>query len=280
MDHVGASGEMENAMSTHTLQDKAAVVFGAGGSIGAAVAKEFAAEGARVFLAGRTKARLEAVAKQITASGGEARTAVIDALDDAGVNQYVEGIVKEVGRIDVVLDATGPLAKEYGNGKNAVDLSIDEFMLPLATMVRSHFITARAAARYMIKQRSGVIIFVTGSPARAHVPGTTAIGAGFGAIENLTENLAFEISPFGVRVVCLRTLANVDSRSIQDTMGFLAGQLNITKEQAIANIAQSSLLKVAATVQDTANAAVLIASDRGRMLTGTVVNATAGAARD
>jgi NAD(P)-dependent dehydrogenase (short-subunit alcohol dehydrogenase family) len=269
---------MENTMNT--LQDKNAVVFGAGGSIGAAVAKTFAAEGARVFLAGRTKASLEALTKQITASGGEAHTAVIDTLDDTNVNHYIEGIVKQAGRIDIVLDAAGPLAQEYGNGKNAVDLPIDAFMVPLATMVRSRFITARAAARHMIKQHTGVIIFVTGSPARAHVPGATAIGAAFGAIETLTENLAFEVSPFGVRVVCLRTLANVDSRSIQDTMDYLAGQLNITKEQAIAGITQSNFLKAAATVQDTANAAVLIASDAARMLTGTVVNATAGAALD
>ncbi len=132
----------------------------------------------------------------------------------------------------------------------------------------------------MVKQRSGVIIFITGSPARAHVPGATAIGAAFGAIENLTENLAFEVSPLGVRVVCVRTLANIDSRSIQDTMEFLAGQLHITKDQAVAQIAQSNFLKVPATVRDTANAAVMIASDRARMLTGTVVNATAGAALD
>ncbi len=146
--------------------------------------------------------------------------------------------------------------------------------------MQSRFITARAAARHMIKQRSGVIIFVTGSPARAHVPGATAIGAAFGAIENLTANLAFEISPLGVRVACVQTLANIDSRSIQDTMEFLAGQLRITKDQAIAQIAQSNFLKVPATVRDTANAAVMIASDRARMLTGTVVNATAGAALD
>src|SRR5262249_39886747 len=263
-------------MNTRVLQDKNAVVFGAGGSIGAAVAKEFAAEGVRVFLAGRTKASLEAVAKQIAASGGEARTAVIDVLDDASVNQCIDGVVKQAGRLDIVLDAAGPLAKEDGNGKNAVDLPVEEFMVPLATMVRSRFITARAAARRMVKQRSGVIIFVTGSPARAHVPGATAIGAAFGAI----ENLAFEVSPFGVRVVCLRTVANIDSRSIQDTIEIVAGQLNIRKDQAMAQLAQGNLLKVPATVQDTANAAVLIASDRARMLTGTVVNASAGAALD
>jgi hypothetical protein len=82
----------------------------------------------------------------------------------------------------------------------------------------------------------------------------------------------------GVRVACVRTLANIDSRSIQDTMEFLAGQLRITKDQAMAQIAQSNFLKMPATVRDTANAAVMIAFDRARLLTGTVVNATAGAA--
>jgi len=265
---------------TQMLPGKHAVVFGAGGSIGAAVGKQFAAEGAEVFLSGRTKPALEAVAKQIAASGGRAHVASIDTLDDAAVNEYLDGIAKRTGKIDVILDAAGPRAKDYGNGKNAVDLAIEEFMVPLATTVRSRFVTARGAARHMIKQHSGVIIFVTGSPARGHVPGATAIGAAFGAIENLTENLAFEVSPFGVRVVCLRTLANTDSRSIEDTMDFLGRQLNITRDQAMAQIAQSNFLKVSATVQDTANAAVLIASDRARMLTGTVVNATAGAALD
>jgi 3-oxoacyl-[acyl-carrier protein] reductase len=161
-----------------------------------------------------------------------------------------------------------------------VELPVDEFMTPLVTMVKSRFITARAAARHMIQQKSGVIVFVTGSPARPHVPGAAAIGAAFGAMENLTGNLAFEVSPFGVRVVCLRTVANIDSRSIQDTMDFVASRLNITKEQAIAQIAQSNFLKATATVHDTANALVLIASERARMMTGTVVNASAGAALD
>ena len=267
-------------MGTQLLKGKTVVVFGAGGSIGAAVAKEFAAEGARIFLAGRTAAGLEAVAKQIAASGGEVRTAVIDVLDDAAVNRFIDGVAKQAGSIDIVLDVAGPLAKDYGNGKLAVELPIDEFMLPITTMVKARFITARAAARHMVSQHSGVIIFVTGSPARPHVPGATAIGAAFGAMENLAANLAFEVSPSGVRVVCLRTTANINSRSIQDTAGIVASRLSITKEQALAQIGQGNFLKVPATVADTANAAVLIASDRARMVTGTVVNASAGAALD
>lgn len=262
------------------LHGKHAAVFGAGSSIGAAVAKEFAAEGAEVFLAGRTKSNVEDVTKQITADGGRAHAAVIDALDDTAVNEYIDGIVEQTGSIDIVFNAVGRPAKEYGNGRNAVNLEIEEFMVPLTTVVKSQFITARAAARHMVKQHSGVIIFLTGSPARGHVEGATAIGAAFSAIESLTENLAVEVGPAGVRVVCLRTTANTDSRTIQQTMDALASKMNVTKDQMIARIADLNFLKVPARVSDTAKSAVFLTSDRARMLTGTVVNSTAGAAAD
>jgi NAD(P)-dependent dehydrogenase (short-subunit alcohol dehydrogenase family) len=267
-------------MNSRILHEKNAIVFGAGGSIGAAVAKEFAAEGAQVFLAGRTQSRVEDVARGIMATGGHAQAASVDALDDGAVNAYLDRIVKQTGRIDAVFNATGPLAREYGNGKHAVNLNINEFMVPLTTVVKSQFITARAAARHMVKQHSGVIIFLTGSPARGHVQGATAIGAAFGAIESLTENLATELGPVGVRVVCLRTTANADSRTIQDTVTALASAMNVSKDQMIAQMAGMNFLKVPASVSDTAKAAVLIASDRGRLITGTVVNSTAGAALD
>src|SRR6266581_1432298 len=119
------------------LEGKHAVVFGAGGSIGAAVAKEFAAEGAEVFVSGRSKSNVDEVAMQVTAAGGRAHAAVIDALNDGAVNEYLDAVVKQTGKIDIVLDAAGPVAKEYGNGKIATDLPVDEFMLPLMTMVKS-----------------------------------------------------------------------------------------------------------------------------------------------
>jgi NAD(P)-dependent dehydrogenase (short-subunit alcohol dehydrogenase family) len=272
---------MEELMNNSAiLQGKHAVVFGAGGSIGAAVAKEFAAEGAEVFLAGRTKSNVEAVAKQITAAGGRANAAVIDAEDYTAVQEYVDGIARRIGRIDVVFNAIGPPVTEYGNGKNAVDLPTEEFMVPLTTIVKSQFITARSAARHMVRQRSGVIIFLTGSPARGHVEGATAIGTAFGAIESFMENLAVEVGPVGVRSVCLRTTANTDSRAIQQTMDILASKMNVPQDQMIARIANLNFLKVPASVSDTAKAAAFLASDRARMMTGTVVNSTAGAALD
>jgi NAD(P)-dependent dehydrogenase (short-subunit alcohol dehydrogenase family) len=262
------------------LQGKHAVVFGGGGSIGAAVARQFASDGAEVFLAGRTAASVEAVAKQIQAAGGPAHADVVDALDAAAVEEYVESVVQRAGRLDIEFNATGPRVSQYANGKRAVDLPVEEFMVPVDTVLKAQFITASAAARQMLRQGSGVIIFLTGSPARPHTPATAGIGAAFGAVENLTRHMAIELSPAGVRVVCLRTSANPDSRTIQDLTGGIAVMMNITTDQALASLADSTLLKVSPRTTDTASAAVFLASDRARMMTGTVLNSSAGVVTD
>jgi 3-oxoacyl-[acyl-carrier protein] reductase len=261
------------------LTGKNAVVFGAGGTIGGAVAKEFAAEGAEVFLSGRAKANVESVAKQITAAGGKAHAAVVDALNDGAVDDYLDSIAKQTGRIDIEFNAVGPRFSDLATGKHAIDLTLAEFMGPVTTILKSQFNTARSVGRHMVKQRSGVIIFVTGSPVRGHVEGATALGAAFGAIETVMENMAFEVSKDGVRVVCLRTTANIDSNQIQQLIQ-AATSGGATKEQIIAGIGNLNFKKVPATLSDTAKLAALLASDRVRMITGTVVNSTAGSAMD
>src|SRR5208282_4608645 len=155
-------------------------------------------------------------------------------------------------------NATGPRVSEYANGKPAVDLPVDEFMVPVVTVLRAQFITARAAARQMLRQGSGVIIFLTGSPARPHAPGTSGIGAAFGAVENLTRTMAIELSPAGVRVVCLRTAANPDTRTIQDTTDVIAKMMNITSDQATASLAEGTMLKMSPRTSDTARAAAFL----------------------
>ena len=201
-------------------------------------------------------------------------------MDHAAADEFVDDIARRTGSIDIVFNAIGPLAKEYGNGKSAVDLTIEEFMVPLTTVLKSQFITARAAARHMVKQHSGVIILLTGGPARTHVQGTSAIGAAFGAIESLTRNLALDFSPSGVRVVCLRSAAMPDTQTIQQTLDAMVSRTGITKDQATAALANLTLLKVSPWVSDTAKAAAFLASDRARMMTGTVLNSSAGAVAD
>jgi NAD(P)-dependent dehydrogenase (short-subunit alcohol dehydrogenase family) len=140
------------------LKGKHALIFGAGGSFGSVVAREFAAEGAEVFLSGRSRSSVEDLAKQIATDGGTVHVAVIDAEDPAAVDAYVDAIASEAGTIDVVFNLIGPRLTEYGGGKLATQLSVDEFMAPLVTLVKSQFITSRAAARHMVEQRSGVIL--------------------------------------------------------------------------------------------------------------------------
>jgi 3-oxoacyl-[acyl-carrier protein] reductase len=261
------------------LRGKRAVVFGAGGSIGAAVAGRFGAEGAEVFLTGRTESALDAVSRQITESGGRASYSVVDALDDSAVHKYLDHVVEQAGGIDIEFNATGPRITEYGNGKPAVDLPVEEFAVA-QTVLTSQFITARCAARRMVRQGSGVIIFLTGSPARPHLTGTSGIGAAFGGIENLMRTMALELSGTGVRVVCLRTAANPDTRTIQDTADAVGKMMNLTTEQVLTDLAQNTVLKLSPHTEDTANSAVLLASEGARMMTGTVHNATAGLCTD
>jgi NAD(P)-dependent dehydrogenase (short-subunit alcohol dehydrogenase family) len=184
--------------------------------------------------------------------------------------------VEKAGGVDIVFNVIGPKATEYGILKPALDLTIDEYMVALSTVVKSCIITARAAARHMVKQHSGVIIGLTGSLARGHVQGATSIGTAFGAIETFLENLALELGPKGIRVVCLRVAANVDSQAIRTT----GRAANVPEEQWSAGLANMNFLKTPMHVADTAKAATLIASDRFRLLTGTVVNSSAGAAMD
>lgn len=262
------------------LAGKHAIVIGGGGSVGAAIAREFAAEGAEVFLAGRTHSSLKKTARQIEEAGGHARTAVLDALDEEAVDAYADRVAGEAGRIDVLVNAMGPLVREYGNGKSITDLPVAEFMVPLTTIVRSQFITARAVARHMVRQRSGVIMFLTGSPAKPHDPGAAAIGAAFGAIENFTRQLALELGTAGVRAVCLRTSAMPDTRTIQDTMQAIMASTNIDEDQAIRRLADRTMLKMSPRAADTAAVAAFLASGRARMMTGTVLNSSAGATPD
>src|SRR2546427_13147155 len=102
-------GEAINPTAVHFWRAKLAVVFGAGGSIGGAVAKEFAAEGAEVFLSGRTKSNVGEAQKQIVRAGGRGHAAVVDALGDAAGDAFIDGIA-EGGDVDIIFKVVGPSA--------------------------------------------------------------------------------------------------------------------------------------------------------------------------
>jgi NAD(P)-dependent dehydrogenase (short-subunit alcohol dehydrogenase family) len=267
--------------SIHTppLTDQHAVIFGAGGAVGTAVAKEFAAQGATVFLSGRTLGTVEQVAQEIQQDGGVAYTAQVDALDEQAVNVYLDRVAQEAGSIDILLNVMGPQPKDFGNGTSTLELPLEQFLLPLSTLVPSQFITARAAARHMVQQHSGVILFVTAIPARG-VTASTAIGSAFGAMESLLRCLATDLGPAGVRVVGIRSGAMAETRTIQQSAENVARTMGVAKAQVVSRFEQATLLKRLPTVADTARLAAFLASDGARTLTGAIVNASSGSVID
>jgi NAD(P)-dependent dehydrogenase (short-subunit alcohol dehydrogenase family) len=137
------------------LQNKIGVIYGGGGAIGGAVARVFAREGARVFIAGRTQARLDAVAADIVAAGGNVETAQVDAFDQRAVEKHAHAIAAKVGGIDIALNAVSVM---HDQGTLLADLSLEEFMRPIDGFLRTLFITSKAVAQHMGGKRPGVIL--------------------------------------------------------------------------------------------------------------------------
>ena len=150
-------------------EDKVAVVYGAGGGIGGAVARAFAREGAKVFLTGRDLAPVELVAKQIVADGGSAEAAEVDALDEQAIDTHLRYVIDDAGRVDISFNAVGiPNAEILG--VPLIDLDVERFFEPITSTRRSYFLTARLAARRMVPNGSGVIMTVTATHAREGLP--------------------------------------------------------------------------------------------------------------
>src|SRR4028119_1847683 len=98
------------------LDNKNVIIYGAGGSIGGAVAKEFAREGASIFLTGRNRENLEAIAREIAAAGGSAEVAVVDALDEEAVEEHARAVADQAGSVDVAVDPGTRGGAEGGAG--------------------------------------------------------------------------------------------------------------------------------------------------------------------
>lgn len=156
--------------SSMLLRNKTAVIYGAGGAVGSAIARGFAREGARVFLTGRSLDSVGRVASAIAAEGGTAEAARADALDEQAVEEHASTVVEMAGAIDISFNASGMREQQGIQGIPLANLSVEAFALPIASYPRAHFLTARAAVRRMIEKRSGVIMMHTPEPARLGVP--------------------------------------------------------------------------------------------------------------
>jgi NAD(P)-dependent dehydrogenase (short-subunit alcohol dehydrogenase family) len=260
------------------LKDKVAVIYGAGGAIGGAVARAFAAEGATLFLTGRTLAPVELVAKEIVTAGGSAQAAEVDALDEQAIADHLGKRVKQTDHLDISFNAIGvPVPAQR---LPLTELDVEQFSSPIATYTRSYFLTAGLAARHMVPNRSGVIMTVTATPSRTGVPFVGGGGPAMAAVEALTRGLSAELAPQGVRVVGLRPQGIPETPRIRKSFERYAEASGMTWEQFHGSLASRTHTGRLSTLEDVANAAVFLASDGASGMTGTTVNLAMGSLDD
>jgi NAD(P)-dependent dehydrogenase (short-subunit alcohol dehydrogenase family) len=261
------------------LEDKVAVIYGAGGAIGGAVARAFATEGASLFLTGRQRAPVDAVANDIVAAGGSAEAAEVDALDEQAVDEHLQSLIDNAGRVDISFNAVGIPDAEIV-GVPLVELDLEQFSLPIASYATSYFLTARLAARRMLPHRSGVIMTVTALLSRTGAPLVGGYGPAMAAKEALTRDLSAELAPQGIRVVGLRPQGIPETSSLREAFEPRAKETGVTWEQWQEVLASRTHPRRLMTLEEMANVAVFVASDSASGMTGTTVNLTMGSLDD
>lgn len=258
-------------MST-LLDGRTAIVYGGGGSIGGAVARTFAAEGASVFLVGRTHEKLAAVAKDITSAGGFADVAVLDALDERAVEAHVADVHARTGRVDVSFNLIG---RGDVQGTPLVDMTTDDLLRAVTDGLRSQFLTARAAARRMIERRSGVILHLNSGSGAGAMPGMGSTGPADAAAESFMRYLAAEVGPSGVRVCGIWT-AGVEETLTTEKLTAVGGPDVGQPQSVVEMISGMAALRRTPRLADVANSALFLASDHAAGITGTMTNVTCG----
>ena len=242
------------------LENKTAIVYGAAGAIGSAVARAFAREGAAVHLVGRTHQTLERLAGFIRVDGGAAQIAQLDVLDPAAVEQHANAVAAN-GGIDICFNAT---SNDDVQGTPLTEIDFDDLMRPVIKAVSVHFIIARAVARHMLSRGSGVILVMAGG--REAIPDLGGSHVAWSALSGLCRQLASELGPRGVRVVWLLSpgSAGPNESELVETKSGNGGPL----------------LGRRPSYDDVANAAVFASSAWARTMTATEINLTGGLVLD
>jgi len=251
------------------LKNKNAVVYGAGGSLGGAVSRALAAAGARVFLTGRAPESFGRVKADILAAGGQAETAIVDGFDSEAIAAHLETVAKTAGTVDISFNAVDVAVVQ---NIPLIDIGVEDIVAPVTKTMQTRSLTALAAARVMMRQRSGVILSLTATPGGIGYPLTGGFAPACCAVECFSRNLAAELGIYGIRVVNIRSGGSPDSQVFQHAID----QFPDVMKDVLREMKADTMLKRLPLMADIANTAVFLASDLARMITGVTVDVTGG----
>lgn len=177
------------------FQEKLVVVTGAGQGLGAEFSKQFAAEGAKVVLLGRTGAKVEKVAEGIRALGGDAVAMECDISDHVQVEKTFAAIEEKFGTVDILINNAA-----YYKPSKIVETSVEEWKRHIDTNLNGSFYCTKAVLPGMIAKRYGKIVNLSSSGAKLFFPGFGAYASSKGGIVSMTQILSEEVKNYGINV--------------------------------------------------------------------------------
>jgi len=242
----------------HRFDGKVAIVTGAGSGFGEAIAKRFAAEGARVIVADVHEGNGQRVAAAIESGGGAARFVRTDVSRAADVEAMVGAAVGAFGELDVLVNNAGFAHRVMG----LWDLPEEDYELMFATNVKGVFLGCKYAIPVMRRRGGGAIVNTASIGAVSPRPGATMYNASKGAVATLTRGLAREVAPFKIRVNAVNPVA-ADTAFMKTALGVDSLPSDL-REQLVSTIPLGRLTEPS----DVATAVLFLASDEAAFLTG------------
>ncbi|HVB24776.1 MAG TPA: SDR family oxidoreductase [Ktedonobacteraceae bacterium] len=228
-----------------SINNRVAIITGAGRGVGRATAQLFAREGARVVLFSRTQSHLEETAAEIARAGGEALAVVGDVSRESDVRRLFEQVREAYGRVDILVNCAGIVAV-----RPFVDMDVATWDSVIGVNLRGTFLCCREAFQLMTAQQEGVIInlsSLSGVKGVEKFPGLSAYNVSKAGVAALTEILAVEGKPYNIRV-CAVSPGAVDTEMLRQA---------------------APHLKAGMTPEDMAEILLFLADDTGRKLSGT-----------
>jgi Dehydrogenases with different specificities (related to short-chain alcohol dehydrogenases) len=249
------------------LKDRIAIITGAGGGLGVAIAAQMAKAGATVVLTDIAEAPLEKAGKEMETIGAQYSTFVMDVTNKAQVNEVVDATVEKYGRIDVLMNNSGG---SLFTPKALQDIEEKHWDLVLDVNVKGSFFCAQAVAPYMIKQGKGRIINTSSIGGRtASLVTGVAYAAAKGGIISFTRRLAKELGPNGITVNAIAPGTVMSGQRMID----LWNELTEAQKQ---DILTSIPLGRLSTAEEVADVVVFLASDMAGYITGSVIDINGG----
>ncbi|WP_291906860.1 SDR family NAD(P)-dependent oxidoreductase [Chitinophaga sp. CB10] len=259
------------------LKNKVAVVFAASGQVAGAVARGFAQHGATVYVSARKLEAAERLAGEINAAGGRAEAAKVDALDEAEIDAFIQKVVAENGRLDMVFNGIGTYYKDAGSGTPTTMATFEQFLLPLQRICGSQFLTSRIAARYMIQTGSrGTLLQFSASIARSKTPNMAGFAAACAAIEALTRVMAAEFGPHGIKSICISSGALLETNKMQEMITDFSAAMGISREEMTARYTRFDIQSTLPTLQMLGETAAFLVSGNGTAFNSHIVDFDCG----